>query len=279
MKADTKVPAFFVGKKMGNTGQGTSNGGGGGASRVAAASNATSNLSQMQALAQKSGTAADQQLASMLSDATSRMLVQVDDNQQDTDTQRFVNATGIADKKPRIAKSEDELDAMKFRGETVGVYIYHTDAATSSVRDAKTFGDQYQRGRMYFSSGVYGDGAYFSSNTDGSWSYGYGRGYQLKGMLNDNARVIDYSALTRKITAFKRSHPAAARVIRKMSTGYGGQDGQKAVYALLFGYNVIRKPNATYRPGEHYYAVLDRSATTVVKKGIHQGSGETWKKT
>lgn len=227
MKADTIVPAFFVGKKMGNTGQGTSNGGGGGASRVAAASNATSNLSQMQALAQKSGTAADQQLASMLSDATSRTLVLIDDNQQDTDTQRFVNATGIADKKPRIARSEDELDAMKFRGETVGVYIYHTDAATYSVSDAKTFGDQYQRGRMYFSSGVYGDGAYFSSNTNGSWSYGYGRGYQLKGMLNDNARVIDYSALTRKITAFKRSHPAAARVIRKMSTGYGGQDGQK----------------------------------------------------
>ena len=258
---------------MGDNGQGSSNGGGGGTQRAPAASTAMVNLSQMQALAQKTGAAADAQLAQMIAEATSRK-VKVYPDQQNTDTQRFVNATGLADKKPVVVNSQRALLNAQFTGDTVGEVIYHTDAPAPGVSDAKTFGDQYQKGRAYLSSGVYGDGTYFSNSSDGSWSYGYGNGYQIMGMLNSNARVINRSALRTKIKAFKRSHPQAAKVIRGMSTGYGGTDGLETIYAVLFGYNVVRIPSCTYRPGEHYYSVVDRSATTVVKKGVHWG--ENW---
>ena len=257
---------------MGDNGQGTSNGSGGGTQRTPTA---IANLSEMQALAAKSGAAADRMLAGMLTDAVHPRFVKVDKNQQDTDTQRFVNATGIADKKPKIAKSEQELEAMKARGETTGKYLYHTDTTTMFISDAKVFFEQYKKGRMYLSSGVFGDGTYYSTSSAGSWIYGYGRSgsYQFKGMMNSNARVIDYSKLTKQITAFKKSHPKAAGVISRMSTGYGGRDGQKTVYALLFGYNVIRK-NVSGARKQDYMCVIDRSAMTVAKKGIRPN--ETW---
>lgn len=265
---------------MGDTGQGTSNGGGGGTTR-ATPSNATVNISQMQALAQKSGTLADQELANMLTDATSKAKVKTDANQQDTDTQRFINATGIADRKPEVVKDEDALENKKFLGETIGPYLYHTDAPQGTVRDAKTFGDQYQTGRMYNSSGVHGDGTYFSDSSDGSWDYGYRNpnAYQIKGMLNSKAKVIKEADLKKRITSFKRTHPKAARVINNMSTGYGSQSGTYSVYAQLFGFNVISYQLSGWRK-QTYYTITDRSATTVVKNGIHdpdQYTNKNWK--
>lgn len=264
---------------MGDTGQGTSNGGGGGTTR-ATPSNATVNLSQMQALAQKSGSQADHDLALLLIDATSPMKVKVDSNQQDTDTQRFINSTGIADRKPEVVKDEQALENKKFMGETIGDYLYHTDSPQGSIRDAKTFGDQYQNGRMYNSSGYYGDGSYFSDSTEGSWRYGYNNpnAYQIKGMLNSKARIIKDTDLEKRIKSFKRSHPTAARVINKMSTGYGATEGTMSIYAQLFGFNVITHDLGWRK--EKYYTITDRSVTTVVKKGIHdpdQYTSNNWK--
>ena len=255
-------------KPMGSNGQGTSNGGGGGTTRASAA-NGTVNLSQMQALAQKSGAAADQQLTDMLKEAISSK-VKVDSNQQDTDTQRFINSTGIADKKPVVVRSEKALENYKFLGETFGEYLYHTDAPEGSVRDAKVFGDQYMTGRMYNSSGVHGDGAYFANSSESSWSYGYSanKAYQIKGMLNSNAKMITQPDLEKKMKDFRKSHPKAYMLVKNMSTGYGDTTGSLSVYAQLFGYNVI-KYDLGWR-GRSYYTICDRSATTVVQNGIHE---------
>ena len=227
---------------------------------------AASDIDAMVGLASKSGTKADQDLADLI--AKNYKGVLIDDNQNPFDTQRFFNGIGWADQKPVIVANEQALEDAKNRGETSGQYFYHTDAPYGNVTDAQDFAKQFQGGgRQYLSAGWHGDGTYFSNDTDDSWDYGgwNGNAFQIKGMLNKNAKVIQESSLKRKMSAFRRSHPAAAKQIDAMSEAYGGGDGKKSIYAALFGYNVIQSKQG----GCDYLTVLNRAAVTVARKGFH----------
>lgn len=239
---------------------------------------AASDIDAMTALAKKSGQKADQDLANLI--AKNYKGVLIDDNQNPFDTQRFFNGIGWANQKPVVVANEQALEDAKNRGEISGQYFYHTDAPYGNVTDAQDFAKQFLGGgRQYMSAGWHGDGTYFSNDTDDSWDYGGWRGkaFQIKGMLNNNAKVIQESSLMRQITAFKRSHPAAARQIAAMSEAYGGGDGKKSIYAALFGYNVIQSKQG----GHDYLTILNRNAITVARKGLHYGTvdngDDNWK--
>ena len=227
---------------------------------------AASDIDAMVALASKSGTKADQDLADLI--AKNHKGVAVDSNQQAKDTQRFFNGIGWANQKPVVVANEQALEDAKNRGETSGQYFYHTDAPYGAVADAQDFAKQFLGGgRQFLSAGWHGDGTYFSNDESDSWDYGYGsnKAYQVKGMLNKNAKVIQESTLMRKMSAFRRSHPAAARQIDAMSSAWGDEEGKKSIYAALFGYNVIQ----SLQGGHDYLTVLNRSAVTVARKGFH----------
>ena len=238
---------------------------------------AASDIDAMVGLASKSGTKADQDLADLI--AKNYKGVAVDKNQNPYDTQRFFNGIGWANQKPVVVANEQALEDAKNRGETSGQYFYHTDSPQGVITDAQDFAKQFLgAGRQYLSAGVHGDGTYFSNDTVDSWYYGYGsKSYQIKGMLNGNAKVISEVSLMQKMKAFKNTHPAAARQIDAMSTAWGARNGRKSVYAALFGYNVIQSEQG----GCDYLTVLNRSAVTVARKGFHDSdrSKQGWKYT
>ena len=236
---------------------------------------ASEDINALQALAKKSGSAADQKLADIIRRVTNE---KIDPNQQDTDTQRFINAIGWADKKPVVVADEAALEAEKFKGTVSGQYFYHTDMPFGAVNDAKTFAEQFMgKGRQFLSAGIHGDGTYFSNDEYDSWRYNFGNqmGYQIKGMLNKNAKPITETRLAKMIDKFQREHPQAFAAINAYTTGKNRPNylrGQFSVFAALFGYNVIQ----SVQMGHDYLTILDRSAMTVVKAGQHYGTRKGW---
>lgn len=237
---------------------------------MAAASSATANLSQLQALAQKSGAAADQQLAGEI-DRIVRTTRITKSDQDPGDTQKFFNATGISARKPATVRTEMDLENEINAGNQsldYQYYIFHGDRATSSAQGRQYAEQLHGKSDQYIPSGRLGDGIYFSTSPSGSASYmdrtNYGR--QTKAILNHNARVISDSALSRKISGFKRSHPKAYARIMAMTGSKNnswGADAKKSVFATLFGYNVVTDGSGR-KVQDHYLAVFDRSALTVV---------------
>lgn len=260
-------PAFFMPameEKMGGNGQSAGHGSRAKVTPRAQKPKAAADIVSLRALAQKSGTKADRELAQAVEQAYTQ--TKPDADQNDTQTQAFFNAIGWADNKPTVVATEQALEVEKFLGNVNGQYFYHTDAPEGAVADAKVFADQQLDGRHFLSNGIHGDGTYWSNDVDDSWRYGHymTNSYQIKGMLNTNAKVIKEGALDKKIDAFRRSHPGAYNAIIAMYAKKGSS--RKSVFAALFGYNVIEA-----RQGGHdYLAVLDRSATTVVRQGIHR---------
>ena len=256
---------------MGNTGQGSGNGGGGGTSR-AGAQQATANISQLQALAKKTGAKADQQLADEI-DKIVRTTKITENDQDPGDTQKFFNAIGYTHNKPETVKTEMDLENEINAGNQsldYPYYIFHGDRA-SSASEGKQYADQLHGKRdQYLPSGRLGDGIYFSTSPSGSAGYMDSRGYgrQTKAILNHNARVISDSALGTMITKFRRSHPKAYKSILNMSGSKGdnwGDDSKKSVFASLFGYNVIADRDGR-KHYDHYLSVIDRKALTVVTR-------------
>ena len=252
---------------MGDNGQGSSNGGGGGTQRKP--SNQT-NLSVLQALARKNTAGADQQLADEIEKIVRTTKITKSD-QDKGDTQKFFNATGMSDRKPKLVKTEmdleDEINAGN-QNQDFPYYIFHGDMASSTAQ-ADGFVKQFQgKSAQYISSGRLGDGTYFTTSPLGGTSYLDGRGFgqQSKAILNSNAKVVDDFHLSKMISLFQQTHPKAYTQIMKMQGGKNGRwggDSKKSVFATLFGYNAIidgRGPKAY----DHYVSVFDRSALTVV---------------
>lgn len=251
---------------MGDTGQGTSNGGGGGTTRASAG---PANISQMQALAKKSGSAADQQLANEIDRIIRTTRITASD-QDPGDTQKFFNAIGYMKNKPKTVKTENDLEKeIKAGNQSTDYpyYIFHGDSATSA-KQGKAFAEQlHGKTDQYLPSGRLGDGIYFSTSPTGSAGYMDSRyGRQTKAILNKKAKIISDRALDSKIMAFSSSHPKAYKAIMNMQGSKNdswGSSSKKSVFAALFGYNVISdgRGSKTY---DHYTSVFDRSVLTVV---------------
>lgn len=104
-----------------------------------------------------------------------------------------------------------------------------------------------------FGGKMSGAGSYFDMN--GGGGTGYGSGATITAVLNPaTARVIDYDALKRRIPAFARSHPKAARAIGSVS------NETLSVYALCMGFNVISGGPVS----RSYHNVIDRAAVVVM---------------
>lgn len=191
-------------------------------------------------------------------------------NQQDTDTQRFFNAIGWADRTPRI------LDNKHFEGARKAaraISLYHTDAPCPGTPDAQTLADQYMHtGKQYISGGVHGDGTYFATTASGSWGYGNGtrNSTQFKAFLSSRAKVVDEVALKFQLRTWGQAHPKAYKALRSCAQGYyksgGSVNGSLSIFAAMNGYNVIKSGS--------YYTILDRSATTVCGT-TRRGGGST----
>lgn len=199
----------------------------------------------------------DRQLSSTLDDIFSN--TPVDDNQQNTDTQRFFNAIGWSDRKPQVlGESAYETARSAARAKS----WYHTDDVSPrhGVSDASTYSKQYMgAGRQFLSGGIHGDGTYWADTSMDSWFYGsHPRATQIKGFFNTKTRSISERSLDTQIAQWRHAHPRAYQKIVNSQGGYGsGLDGTRSVFAAMFGYNVIEYASSGYR------TVLDRSATTV----------------
>lgn len=90
-----------------------------------------------------------------------------------------------------------------------------------------------------------GDGSYFGRAGSVWGSY---TGADITAVLNPaKAKVISYSNLQSKISAYQKSHPGAANKIESMagntarnSGSYGQTESKLAMYAIMMGYNVIQ---------------------------------------
>lgn len=110
----------------------------------------------------------DAQLTRVLDDIFTN--TSVDGDQQNSDTQRFFNAIGWAERKPTVVGEQAYENARK---KANAKSWYHTDDTTPGVRDASKFSKQYMgSGRQFLSGGIHGDGTYWADSSNGSWSYG-----------------------------------------------------------------------------------------------------------
>lgn len=173
------------------------------------------------------------------------------------DTQRFIYSSNI-NGLPQVV-DDKTFQSMK------GTTMYRTvnsayDAKTDVGMTAPQIAQQTMGGTLSrIGGGIYGDGYYFDVSKSGSASYGYTRGNktktcQMQAKLNDNAKVVSYSQLTRM---FSGESSKVQRAVNGMSSGLSG--GNLSVYALKKGYNVIDC-------GGGYFNVIDRSAMTMSSK-------------
>ena len=173
------------------------------------------------------------------------------------DTQRFIYSSNI-NGLPQVV-DDKTFQSMK------GTTMYRTvnsayDAKTDVGMTAPQIAQQTMGGTLSrIGGGIYGDGYYFDVSKSGSASYGYTRGNktktcQMQAKLNDNAKVVSHSNLTRM---FSNESSKVQRAVNGMSSGLHG--GNLSVYALKKGYNVIDC-------GGGYFNVIDRSAMTMSSK-------------
>lgn len=206
----------------------------------------------------------DAQLTRTIDDIFSNTTVGND--QQNTDTQRFFNAIGWSDRKPKVLGENAYENARRTAN---AKSWYHTDDTAPGTPDASKYSKQYMgAGRQFLSGGIHGDGTYWANNSPGSWVYGYDyKAAQFKGFFNSKTRSISESALDQQIRQWRQTHQSAYHRITNGSAGYGsGLDGTRSIFAAMFGYNVIEYRASGYR------TVLDRSVTTVSSTIRHKGT-------
>ena len=154
----------------------------------------------------------------------------VDGDQQNSDTQRFFNAIGWADRKPQVlGENAYETARRAARGQS----WYHTDDTVAGVPDASKFSKQYMgAGRQFLSGGIHGDGTYWANNSRGSWAYGgASRAAQFKGFFNSKASIVSEAALDQQIKSWSRSHPA--RTAKSSAAPRGTKTATAAQEAFL----------------------------------------------
>lgn len=194
----------------------------------------------------------------------------VDDRQQNDDISRFFNQIGWAERTPEVLDENTFQQVYQAAGKPQ--MMYHSDDPIGTKGQpgyigGREFISQYMGNskdaagntrRQYYSNGIYGNGTYYAT-TAGESAY-YGKS-QFHGFLNSNAKTISISSLNAKINAYCNKYPAFKSVYDKITGGYSGSDtndsqASVSVMAAMMGYNVIHN-------GHGYYAVLDRSVTTV----------------
>ena len=250
---------------------------------TSAANSKNSVVQQLQALAAKSGAQADATLTATLQNLIQKTNI-TNPRLDPGDTQKFFVALGLADNKPQIVDDENALEAQINAGEQskdYPYYIFHSDAAPDKLTGREFAGQLMGNDTWYASAGRLGDGTYFSTSPRGSMGYMNANGLQIKGMYNNNAKVISAVDLTKKIQAWVRSHPQAAAFIYSLKGSKGdswGKSGKMGIFATLFGYNVVTDGYGD-KTDDHYSACFDRSVMTLVKKTIGQQKGRRayWK--
>lgn len=173
------------------------------------------------------------------------------------DFQRFIYNSGL-NEKPNIV-DDATLDTM------TGTEIFRTvNSVYDSKNDISYTADQIAKqvtaGRATRVSdnggSVYGRGIYFADSYNGSTSYGNSSGDSkktavMRGKLNSNAKVIDYSKASRGAINEISSGSKLGKVLSKCD-----RDSRPSVYAMSKGYNVISS-------GHGYFNVLNRNAITM----------------
>ena len=225
----------------------------------------------------------DDDMTFVLSDAFAQV---IDSNQSDTDTQRFFNAIGWSDRKPMV------LDNERFeqvRNEIDAITLYHTDKPYIDSEENTIYAEQFMskdagKSRQYMSSGIHGDGTYFSNSSEGAWAYGTWNpeATQFKAFLNSNAKPITEKELDSLVEQFATTHPKTYQTLLYCKQGYGNgrTDGMKSIIAAMNGYNVILS-DGFLSGNEQYFTVLDRSAVTVCDrilyyKNVDQHNPQNW---
>ena len=196
-----------------------------------------------------------------------------DNRSADTDIQRFFHNIGWTENTP-VALDENEYQ-QAYQAAGRPKQIYHSDedttAATGSDYAAQYFGDGRDANgnayRHYIAYGIYGGGTYYAGSAGDSAGYG---GNQFRGFLNSKAKVADWSTIRRQYASYVRSHPAFARMMNNVKTGYGNDSEKVSIFAAMKGYNVIHDRSSDY------YVVLDRSVTTVSRRQKNRSTERNW---
>lgn len=227
----------------------------------------------------------DTQIASAFSATYDQFMAMSDDDKADfiganikngvpahlaqNDFQKFVYNSGL-NEKPTIV-DDATLDTMTgteiFR--TVNnVYDRKNDISYTADQIAKQV-TQGRQTRVSDNGGsVYGRGIYFADSYSGSTSYGNTRGdvsktAVMRGKLNSNAKVINYSKANAGALSEIVKGTKLGKVLKKCDS-----DSQASIYAMAKGYNVITS-------GHGYYNILNRNAITM--SGDIKSVGKSWK--
>lgn len=193
----------------------------------------------------------------------------VPDHLAQNDFQRFVYNSGL-NEKPDVV-SDATLDTM------TGTEIFRTvnsvyDSKNDISYTAEQIAKQVTIGRATRVSdnggSVYGRGIYFADGYSSSTSYGNTRGNTkqtavMRGKLNNNAKVINYSTARSGASQEIASGSKLGKALSKCD-----RDSQASIYAMSKGYNVISS-------GHGYFNVLNRNAITMSSDIKPKGS--SWK--
>ena len=186
-------------------------------------------------------------------------------NEENSDVQRFMNAIGWTSNVPETLSETAYQQALQQAGNPQ--QLYHADNVDSSMMktNSRQYAQQYMgiskdangnAHRQYVAGGVYGGGTYFADSAGSSAGYG---DVQFRGFLNANAKVIDHNTLMSQMRRYAQTHSGFSHFMTRATTKYGGSGYTResvSIFAAMNGYNVITNSRG-------YYAVLDRSATTV----------------
>ncbi len=209
-----------------------------------------------------------------------------DKNQSPNLSTRLFNAIGWAAHKPRLVRSfEDEK-----KKSPLGIKMYHSINPYGEMKDAEILGEQLkgelgQNSRQYYSAGNYGKGTYTAVRSkltedrskeekdridkkasNHSWEFGDKVGaVQFTMMLNENARIINFTDAISLVKEFKAKYPQTYQAFRELEIreGYGYAE-EPAITALLafYGYNTLRFMSGC-GPDIDYYITTDRKAFSI----------------
>ena len=215
----------------------------------------------------------DTQVASAFSADYNKFMAMTDDEKADfisanikqgvpahlaqNDFQKFIYNSGL-NEKPDVV-SDATLDTM------TGTEIFRTvnnvyDSKNDISYTADQIAKQVAAGRVTRVSdnggSVYGRGIYFASGYSSSTSYGNSSGNVkktavIRGKLNSNAKVIDYSSANKGALSEISKGTKLGKVLSKCD-----RDSRSSIYAMSKGYNVISS-------GHGYLNVLNRNAITM----------------
>lgn len=209
-----------------------------------------------------------------------------DPNQSLNLSTRLFNAIGWAAHKPRLVRGFEE----EIKKSPLKIKMYHTINTYDKLKDAEILGEQLKgklqnNSRQYYSAGNYGKGTYTAVRSkltedrsdeekrridqkasDHSWEFGKNTGaVQFTMMLNENARIINYTDAISLVKEFKAKYPQTYQAFRELEIREGYRYAEEpAITAILafYGYNTLRLKNGCGADID-YYITTDRNAFSI----------------